>query len=187
MLLYRDCGVHEYPADHLLDGQFSSPLLSSRLDPPCLLLNSALTSELTRQVANNPQESQRACALGFLNSIGQCLSLAASYLFPKAEGPNYIKGAAINIGCSSVGLMIAFSMTMYYRYENRKRDKVEGRPAERGPSVEDVHTRYDRAPGECLLLYPHAVEPKMGTTLTSRIPIHDMIVEVGHRARTGQH
>lgn len=98
-------------------------------------------------VANNPQESQRACALGFLNSIGQCLSLAASYLFPKAEGPNYIKGAAINIGCSSVGLIIAFSMTMYYRLENRRRDKTEGRPAERGPSVEDVHTMYDRAPG----------------------------------------
>ena len=55
--------------------------------------------------------------------------------------------------------MIAFSMTMYYRYENRKRDKAEGRPTERGPSVEDVHTQYDRAAGEYLIRYSRAVEP----------------------------
>lgn len=100
------------------------------------------------QSANNPQESQRAAALGFLNSIGQCLSLAAAFLFPSNEGPQYVKGAAINIAFQALGLLIAFAMTMYFRIENKRRNKREGNAGMGAGGPVDVHDQYDLAPGK---------------------------------------
>jgi hypothetical protein len=47
-------------------------------------------------------ESQRATYLGMLNSIGQCLSILASFSFPDKEGPRFIKGITLNIAFASV-------------------------------------------------------------------------------------
>lgn len=99
------------------------------------------------QAGNNPQESQRATALGFLNSIGQCLSLAAAFLFPSNEGPQYVKGAAINIAFQSFGLLIALCMTLYFRWENKQRDKREGNAGMGASGPIDVHELFDKAPG----------------------------------------
>lgn len=81
-----------------------------------------------------------------LNTVGQCLSVLASFLFPKPEGPRYVKGASLNIAFQCLGLCIAAGMTVYYRLENRRRDKVEGGPPQEGV-VLDVITQYDLAPG----------------------------------------
>jgi hypothetical protein len=102
------------------------------------------------QSANNPQESQRAAALGFLNSIGQCLSLAAAFLFPQNEGPQYLKGSAINIAFQALGLLIALAMTLYFRFENKRRDKREGNAGMGAGGAVDVHDHYDLAPGKWL-------------------------------------
>lgn len=82
-------------------------------------------------VANNTgSESQRATYLGMLNSIGQCLSILASFSFPDKEGPRFVKGITLNIAFASLGFCIAVGMTLYYRHENARRDRVEGgRPA----------------------------------------------------------
>ncbi|WWD17699.1 hypothetical protein CI109_102140 [Kwoniella shandongensis] len=91
-------------------------------------------------------QSQRATSLGMLNTLGQCLSLAAAFLFPTKEGPQYRKGSIVNITFQALGLVIVLSMTAYYRYENRRRDKVEGGRPAKGVAL-NVREQYDLAPG----------------------------------------
>lgn len=78
------------------------------------------------QSANTGSQSQRAVSLGMLNSVGQCLSILASFLFPTAQGPVYATGSIVNISFSSFGFVIAIAMSLYYRRENARRDAVEG-------------------------------------------------------------
>lgn len=129
-----------------------------------------LVSWLSGATAN---QSQRATGLGIINTIGQCLSLTSAFLyaapscslfliktaswlfcsyptiyrFPTAEGPQYIKGASINIAFNALGLIIAVIMTIYFRWENRRRDKREGGRPPRGTYL-DVGNKYDLAPGK---------------------------------------
>ncbi|POY70839.1 hypothetical protein BMF94_6252 [Rhodotorula taiwanensis] len=97
--------------------------------------------------SNAPNESQRAASMGSLNSVGQCLSILAAFLFPKIERPRLIKGASVNIAFQSLGVILALSMTLYYRRENRKRDLAEGGPPPKGMRIENIDTEYDRAKG----------------------------------------
>ncbi|BGO98287.1 putative High-affinity nicotinic acid transporter (putative) [Rhodotorula toruloides] len=96
---------------------------------------------------NSPSESQRAVGLGMLNSVGQCLSILASFLFPKAEGPRFVKGESVNLAFQAFGLVIALGMTLYFRWENARRDKREGGQPVKGMRVEGVATAYDQAVG----------------------------------------
>lgn len=82
-----------------------------------------------------------------LNSLGQCLSVAAAFSFPSHEGPRYVKGALLNLSFQSLGFCIALGMTLYFRWENRRRDRVEGGRPEKG-AILDTLTDYDRAVGE---------------------------------------
>jgi hypothetical protein len=65
-------------------------------------------------------------ALGLLNSVGQCLSILASFSFPDDEKPRFIKGISLNIAFAALGFIIAIGMMEYYRRENARRDRVEG-------------------------------------------------------------
>ncbi|ORY28949.1 major facilitator superfamily domain-containing protein [Naematelia encephala] len=115
----------------------------------CLITTAAYTNIpliISWQAANNPNESQRATALGYLNSIGQGLSLAAAFLFPSVEGPQYIKGSIINIAFQALGLVIALTLTAFCRWENRRRDREEGGRPEQGASL-DTYDKFDYAPG----------------------------------------
>ncbi|GAA5880205.1 hypothetical protein JCM3774_006085 [Rhodotorula dairenensis] len=96
---------------------------------------------------NSPSESQRAVSLGMLNTVGQCLSILAAFLFPSNEGPRFVKGATTNLAFQCLGLVLALSMTTYYRRENRRRDTVEGGRPPKGMRIENVNTLYDRAVG----------------------------------------
>ncbi|BGP45152.1 hypothetical protein JCM10450v2_000969 [Rhodotorula kratochvilovae] len=108
---------------------------------------SAIPLIMSWQSGNSACETQRAVSLGMLNSIGQCLSILASFLFPKHEGPRYIKGASLNIAFQSLGFLIALGMTLYYRWENKRRDKVEGGRPVKGVRIEGLQTEYDLATG----------------------------------------
>lgn len=118
-------------------------------------------------------QTQRAVALGMLNSVGQCLSVLAAFLFPTAEGPRYTKvrprrllkafsilhladprdsfhqGASINIAFQVLGFTIAGCLTVWFRLENKKRDRREGGPPEKGV-VLNVIEEYDL----CVCLLP---------------------------------
>ncbi|BGP29184.1 hypothetical protein JCM10296v2_000922 [Rhodotorula toruloides] len=96
---------------------------------------------------NSPSESQHAVGLGMLNSVGQCLSILASFLLPKVEGPRFVKGEYVNLAFQAFGLVIALCMTLYFRWENARRDKREGGRPVKGMRVEGVTTAYDQAVG----------------------------------------
>ncbi|KAJ7778849.1 major facilitator superfamily domain-containing protein [Mycena maculata] len=98
------------------------------------------------QSGNTGAQSQRAVSLGMLNAIGQCLSILAAFLFPTSEGPKYIKGCAVNVAFSVLGLLGAVAMTIYYRLENRRRDRVEGGTPPKD-AVINVVEEYDLAKG----------------------------------------
>ena len=97
-------------------------------------------------MANNAAtESQRAVYLGMLNTVGQCLSILAAFLFPASEGPRFYKGGYINLAFQILGLCIALGLHFNYRSINAKRDRVEGKPIA-GERI-DTSVLYDNAPG----------------------------------------
>jgi len=110
------------------------------------------------QAGNSACETQKAVSLGMLNSVGQCLSVAAAFAFPKIEGPRYTTGATVNVAMQTLGLTIALGMTLYYRWENRRRDKVEGGRPPKGMRIEGMQTDYDHAVGASTSLEPSALE-----------------------------
>ncbi|KAH9820744.1 major facilitator superfamily domain-containing protein [Melampsora americana] len=72
---------------------------------------------------NTPNQSQRAVSLGMLNTVGQCLSIVASFIFPESEKPGWKTGFGTNLAFNLLAILISLSMTVYYRVENRKRDR----------------------------------------------------------------
>lgn len=98
------------------------------------------------QANNTGSQSQRAVSLGMLNTVGQCLAILASFSFPSEEGPRYIKGISLNIAFNALGFCIALGMSLYYRAENARRDRVEGGRPPKG-EVLDVVENHDLAHG----------------------------------------
>jgi hypothetical protein len=84
-----------------------------------------------------------------LNSIGQCLSILAAFIFPTNEGPAWRKGFGVNLAFNLLAITIALGLTVYYRMENKKRDDREGgRPPIGTPqNFQD----YDLSPGKPVL------------------------------------
>ena len=81
-------------------------------------------------------------------SVTQCLSILAAFLFPKSERPRLVKGASTNIAFQTLGVVLATSMTCYYRYQNRKRDREEGGAPPKGMHIDGIATEFDKAKGE---------------------------------------
>ena len=99
---------------------------------------------------NSPSQSQRATGLGMLNSVGQCLSILAAFIFPTSEGPKWHKGFGVNLAFNLLAICISLGLTVYFHFENRKRDQREGsRPAEGKPVKFE---EYDRSVGMSLSL-----------------------------------
>ncbi|KIX05971.1 uncharacterized protein Z518_03945 [Rhinocladiella mackenziei CBS 650.93] len=90
----------------------------------------ALCINITWLLNNNSSESKRGAGLAILAIFGQCSSFLSSAVFPKEDGPFFIKGCAI--GCGFTGLVVIFSLGLYFRLRhiNRQRDEMYG-------SVED--------------------------------------------------
>lgn len=53
----------------------------------------------------------------------------------------------MNISFQCLGLVLVGAMSLYYRYENRQRDRVEGGPRPKG-EILDVQEQYDKAIGQ---------------------------------------
>ncbi|BEJ00154.1 hypothetical protein CcaverHIS631_0500110 [Cutaneotrichosporon cavernicola] len=102
--------------------------------------------QLSWVASNSPAQTQRAVALGMLNTIGQCGSIVGSFIFPSKEGPQYIPGVAVNIAFQCFGATVAILMTLYYRFENGRRDRLEGGRPEDSSNL-NVQEDFDRAKG----------------------------------------
>ncbi|KAJ7778141.1 MFS general substrate transporter [Mycena metata] len=77
---------------------------------------------------NLGSETKRATGIPLFMSIGQCGSVLGSHIFPLAEGPRYIKGFGISCALEFLAAVLSLVLSVSYRRENARRDKVYGKP-----------------------------------------------------------
>jgi hypothetical protein len=128
------------------------------------------------QANNAGTQSQRAVMLGMLNTIGQCLSILASYLFPSADAPRYRLGTAVNLACSLLAAAACLATSAWLRWENASRDRVEGFGAGRTRrGALNVAEDFDLAVGAFRALFTLSVR---FDALMRRLPLRDVAVHV---------
>ncbi|KAI0049241.1 MFS general substrate transporter [Auriscalpium vulgare] len=94
---------------------------------------------------NLGSETKRATGTPLYMAIGQCGSVLGSHLFPATEGPRYIKGFAVLTALEFLGALCALVLTMHFRRENARRDRVHG--AHVPDTRVDTSELADAAPG----------------------------------------
>ena len=67
--------------------------------------------------------------------------------FPSNESPQFSKGCIVNITFQCLGLVIVAGMSLWYRWENKRRDKVEGGRPPMGTALDTIE-KFDLAPGK---------------------------------------
>ncbi|TFK32022.1 major facilitator superfamily domain-containing protein [Crucibulum laeve] len=93
---------------------------------------------------NLGSETKKATGIPMFMAIGQCGSVLGSHIFPKTEGPRYIKGFAISCALEFLAAACSIILTISYRMENARRDKAHGKPTP-GAKV-DTSELADKAP-----------------------------------------
>ncbi|KZT53028.1 MFS general substrate transporter [Calocera cornea HHB12733] len=76
---------------------------------------------------NMGSESKRAAGIPIFQAIGQCGSILGSNLYPNADAPKYIKGFGVSCAFNYLVSFIALGLTLYFRYENARRDREYGK------------------------------------------------------------
>ncbi|KAF8814977.1 MFS general substrate transporter [Phlegmacium glaucopus] len=93
---------------------------------------------------NLGSETKKAAGIPMFMAIGQCGSVLGSHLFPKAEGPRYITGFAVSCALLFLGAVCAIILSISYRLENARRNKLYGIPE---PNAKvDTHELADKVP-----------------------------------------
>jgi len=93
---------------------------------------------------NLGSETKKATGIPMFNAIGQCGSVLGSHIFPKTDGPRYIKGFAVLCGLELLAAFCAIVLTISYRIENRRRDRLYGKPV--ADATVDTSDLADKAP-----------------------------------------
>ncbi|KIK70277.1 hypothetical protein GYMLUDRAFT_213497 [Collybiopsis luxurians FD-317 M1] len=93
---------------------------------------------------NLGSETKKATGIPMFMAIGQCGSILGSHLFPTTEAPRYIQGFAVCCGLELFGVICALIMTISYRLDNARRNKLHGIPKE--DARVDVAEYADKAP-----------------------------------------
>ncbi|KZT57877.1 MFS general substrate transporter [Calocera cornea HHB12733] len=75
---------------------------------------------------NMGSESKRAAGIPIFQGIGQCGSILGSNIYPTADAPRYLKGFGISCGFAYLAAVLALGLTMWYRWENTRRDRLYG-------------------------------------------------------------
>lgn len=63
-------------------------------------------------------------------SSGNCGGIIASFLFLPKHAPRYIPGFCALIGFLTMSLVLSICMTVFYRWENSRRDRAYKLPSE---------------------------------------------------------
>ncbi|KAJ6472639.1 MFS general substrate transporter [Mycena vulgaris] len=81
---------------------------------------------------NLGSETKRATGIPMFMAIGQCGSVLGSHIFPLTESPRYIKGFGISCALEFLAVALSLILSLSYRMENARRDKLYGKPALNG-------------------------------------------------------
>ncbi|KAF9567126.1 MFS general substrate transporter [Agrocybe pediades] len=79
---------------------------------------------------NLGSETKRATGIPMFMAIGQCGSILGAHLFPKTEGPRYFKGYGAATGLLFLATACSLILSISYRWENARRDRLYGKPKE---------------------------------------------------------
>ncbi|KAF5379117.1 hypothetical protein D9615_005871 [Tricholomella constricta] len=93
---------------------------------------------------NLGSETKKATGIPMFMAIGQCGSVLGSHIYPKIEGPEYTKGFAIGCALEFLAAICCIILTISYRMENARRDKLYGKPATNARV--DTYELADKAP-----------------------------------------
>jgi len=93
---------------------------------------------------NLGSETKRAAGIPMFMAIGQCGSVLGSQIYPSTEGPRYIKGFAISCALEFLAALCAIVLSVSYRRDNSRRDRLYGRPD--GNAKVDTSELADKAP-----------------------------------------
>ena len=78
---------------------------------------------------NTGGSTKRSIALAMQAMTGNLGGILSAFVYLSADGPQYVKGHCILIGMLSMSATICTVMTIYYRAENKKRDREHKSPA----------------------------------------------------------
>ncbi|KAJ7666034.1 MFS general substrate transporter [Mycena polygramma] len=81
---------------------------------------------------NLGSETKRATGIPMFMAMGQCGSVLGSHLFPLTESPRYIKGFAISCALEFLAAALCAVLSISYRMENARRDRLYGKPDPNG-------------------------------------------------------
>ncbi|KAJ5976436.1 retrograde regulation protein 2 [Penicillium waksmanii] len=76
-------------------------------------------------VENIPNLNARAMTSGIVISIGNCGGLVSSNLYLAKEEPRYLTSLRANISFQAASIAIALSYTLWMRWENLRRDRIQ--------------------------------------------------------------
>jgi len=75
---------------------------------------------------NLGSETKKAAGVPMFMAIGQCGSVLGSHIYPNTDKPRYIKGFTIGSVLMFIAGFVALGLSIYYRIENKRRDKLHG-------------------------------------------------------------
>ncbi|PGH13682.1 hypothetical protein AJ79_03531 [Helicocarpus griseus UAMH5409] len=91
----------------------------------------AVANILPWTMNNQGSDTRRGMGVIIFNAVGQCSPFLGSNIFPRSEGPRYVRGQAISAGFMAFNCMLALALRTLLVWENRKLDKRYGTLAER--------------------------------------------------------
>ncbi|KEF56301.1 uncharacterized protein A1O9_07882 [Exophiala aquamarina CBS 119918] len=103
--------------------------------------------------ANAGGTTKRGVAIALHVGGGNCGDLIAAFIFLPKHAPRYVPGLCILIGLMSMSLILSTCVTIYYRRENSRRDRV-GKP----PSAySDVEMELEKEKGDYATFFRYVV------------------------------
>ncbi|PYH80964.1 MFS general substrate transporter [Aspergillus uvarum CBS 121591] len=90
---------------------------------------------------NNVHESSRAANTGFLVGLGNLAGVLSAATFRTEYAPKYIPTLVATCCCNGVAIVVITALSVYFRLENRRRDRSQGSHACHWPDCGKSFTR----------------------------------------------
>lgn len=87
----------------------------------------AVALTFTWVMDNQGSSSKRGAGLAIFGMFGQCGPILGARLFPKNDGPFYVKGMWVCAGVLIAASLMAVALSVCLRLQNRHRDRVHGK------------------------------------------------------------
>ncbi|KAF2760738.1 putative MFS transporter [Pseudovirgaria hyperparasitica] len=75
--------------------------------------------------SNCPRYGKRTTATGLQLTIGNCAGIMASFLYPSAEGPRYVRGHAVTLGMVAFACIVLAGLSLHFSRMNARRARGE--------------------------------------------------------------